>query len=154
MADIKYPRDSFVVYKTAVDAMNELKGRPELQGQFAISILQFGAYHDYDFKDDPVINGLMRQQQFNIDTAAQRYENAKENGKKGGRKEKYSAEAIYQYYKVEGHSLKETVDHFGCAERTVQDKCKKYLAEKSNQNTQVNEVSEEPQPQEIKEWRF
>lgn len=146
MADLK-PRESFVVYKTAVDAMNALNDTPELQGRFAKSILQFGVYHDYDDRGDPVIDALMSQQQFNIDMAAQRYEIAKENGSKGGRKQKGSPEEVYTYYKVEGHTLEETVEHFGCAKRTIQDKCKKYLESKKLADAGIVQ-------QEDGTWRF
>ena len=80
----------------------------------------------------------MIQQQFNIDGAALRYEKAKEDGSKGGRKVKGTPEEVYIYYKVEGHKLKETAEYFKCSERTVQDKCKKYLdMKKSIENAEV-----------------
>lgn len=128
MADIK-SRESFVVYKTAVDTMESLKD-PILQGRFAKAVFQYGVYQDYDDRGDPIIDGLMIQQQFNIDGAAHRYEKAKEDGSKGGRKVKGDPEVIYTYYKVEGHTLEETCEQFGIKPRTVQAKCKKYLDDK------------------------
>lgn len=160
MADT-YPRPSAVVYKSVVDNILEMKNEPEIQRKFALAYVQYIIYGYHDYEDDTVINGLMKQPGILADQTALRYDKAKSDGAAGGavtkgKRERWTNEDVYQYYKVENHTLEEAVEHFGYKKRTIQDKCKKYI-ESVNQT-----VAAEPKPVEKPvipekvdgEWKF
>ena len=163
MADI-YPRNSAVVYRTVVDNILEMKNEPEIQRKFALAYLQYLMYGHHDYEDDTVIHGLMKQPGILADQSAVRYDKAKVDGASGGavtkgKRERWTNEDVYQYYKVENHDLEETAKHFGYSKRTVQDKCKKYIdSVRQNVEAEIKETDKadvvEVPMQVNGEWRF
>lgn len=123
-----FPRDSFVVVKTMAEAMERIQD-PILKGKYAVALIKYGIYGDYDHDND-YIDALMTQDEKLISSMAAKYDKAKAAGKLGGRKEKVSAEEVYQYVVVEGHDKKEAASHFNVDPRTIYRKIEKYVADR------------------------
>lgn len=160
MADT-YPRSSAVVYKTVVDNVLAMAKDPETQRKFAVAVLEYGIYGKHSFEDDIYINGLMKQPELLADQTAIRYDKAKANGATGGaitkgKRERWTNEDVYQYYKVENHTLEDAVQHFGYSKRTIQDKCKKYIETVKQIDVAVPQPPVEPViPEKVDgEWKF
>lgn len=117
-----YPRESGVLYKSAVDSILALNNDRKLQGEYAAAVLEYLIYGQYTEKgNNPVVDALMQQQIYNIDAAAGRYEAAKENGTKGGNKARVTDQEVYDYV-MEGHTHNEAAEHFGYTTRTIRTK--------------------------------
>lgn len=135
MADELYPRNSAVFYRDVYEqAVAPLEDRPELHDKVMQSMFEYSFYGTYKYQDDPVVSAIMARHMNAADISAARYDKAKENGQKGGqfskgKQERFTNEDVYNYYKRDGHTLEQTCEYFGYKPRTIQDKCKKYLAE-------------------------
>lgn len=123
-----FPRDSFVVVKTMAEAMERIQD-PILKGKYAIALIKYGIYGDYDHDND-YIDALMTQDEKLISSMAAKYDKAKAAGKLGGRKEKVSADDVYRYVIIEGHTKEEAADKFNIDRRTVYRKLEKYTKER------------------------
>lgn len=162
MADSIYPRRSAVIYESVFDSIRDLESQPELQRKFMYSYMDYVFHGTYRYNDDPIVNSLMKQPMILSDQSATRYDKAKADGAAGGaitkgKRERWTNEEVYQYYKVEGHKLEDAVEHFGYSKRTIQDKCKKYI--ESTQNmvaAEVTKIADEPVvPEKVDgEWKF
>lgn len=114
-------KKGFWFFRTNYEAIKELEAtNPELALQFALAIMEYGLFDDYD-KTNPIVNALMSQAKFGIDEVNLRRDKNKGDGKKGGRKEKYSKEEVWRLAD-EGKSKNEIAAILGCDERTVRRK--------------------------------
>lgn len=118
-----FPRDSVIIFKSMAESLNKIPD-PVLKGKFAIALIKYGIYGDYDH--EPMVDALMTQQEGLIDSVAERYEKSKAAGKLGGRKEKCAAEEVYDYVVVQGHSKSEAATRFGVSDRTIYRKLEEY----------------------------
>lgn len=111
--------NSFVFYKTFLDTAEELgRANPDLAYKYLHAIAQYGIYGTYD-ESDPVLNGLMVAATMGIDRAQERYQEAKDVGKTGGRPRSNSLDSI-QELAAAGLSTQEIADNLCCSVRTVQ----------------------------------
>lgn len=111
--------NSFVFYKTFLDTAEELgRANPELAYKYLLAIAQYGISGEYD-ESDPVLNGLMVSVVMGIDRAQERYQEAKDVGKSGGRPRTNSLENIRELAAA-GLSTQEIADNLNCSVRTVQ----------------------------------
>ena len=74
-----------------------------------------------------------------VDASVERYEKNKENGAKGGRPKRWIPPEDWQAYRKE-HSQKETAEHFGISERTIQ-RWEESAKTRQNQNINKNKNS-------------
>ena len=120
--------DSFIFYQTFWQAYMNLKGKPTENGKYNAEnemraykflelICKYGIEGKYE-EGDPYYDALMASVVFGIDRATDRYNQAIENGKKGGAPPKYDKQAIVEYVKS-GHTHKEASERFKCNIRTV-----------------------------------
>jgi len=70
-----FPRDSFVIVKTMAEAMERIQD-PILKGKYAIALIKYGIYGDYDHDND-YIDALMTQDEKLISSMAAKYEKEK-----------------------------------------------------------------------------
>lgn len=111
--------NSFVFYKSFLDTAEEVgRANPELAYKYLQAIAQYGIYGSYD-ESDPVLNGLMVSVTLGIDRAQERYQEAKDVGKSGGRPRSNSLDAIRELAAA-GLSTQEIADNLNCSVRTVQ----------------------------------
>lgn len=111
--------NSFVFYKTFLDTAEELgRANPDLAYKYLLAIAQYGISGVYD-ETDPVLNGLMVSAVMGIDRAQERYQEAKDVGKSGGRPRSNSLESIRELAAA-GLSTQEIADNLNCSVRTVQ----------------------------------
>lgn len=111
--------NSFVFYKSFLDTAEEIgRANPELAYKYLQAIAQYGIYGTYD-EGDPVLNGLMVSATMGIDRAQERYQEAKDTGKTGGRPRTKSLEAIEELAAA-GLSTQQIADNLNCSVRTVQ----------------------------------
>lgn len=74
-----------------------------------------------------------------VDASVERYEKNKENGAKGGRPKRWIPPEDWKAYRKE-HSQKETAEHFGISERTIQ-RWEETAKTRQNQNINKNKNS-------------
>ena len=111
--------NSFVFYKSFLDTAEEVgRANPELAYKYLQAIAQYGIYGTYD-ESDPVLNGLMVSATMGIDRAQERYQEAKDIGKSGGRPRSNSLDAIRELASA-GLTTQEIADNLNCSVRTVQ----------------------------------
>ena len=111
--------NSFVFYKSFLDTAEELgRANPELAYKYLQAVAEYGIYGTYN-ENDPVINGLMVSVTMGIDRAQERYQEAREVGKSGGRPRSNSVAAIGELAAA-GLTTQEIADNLGCSVRTVQ----------------------------------
>lgn len=115
---------SFVWYRTFYDTFKELEQTDkELALKYAEAVMEYGLNGEYD-ESNSLINALMISTIFNIDKAQERYNKTKGDGSKGGRKEKYPAEKIWEM-QDQGMTKDEIVKALGCNPKTYDRKAKR-----------------------------
>lgn len=115
---------SFVWYRTFYDTFKELEQTDkELALKYAEAVMEYGLNGEYD-ESNGLINALMASAIFNIDKAQERYIKNKDDGSKGGRKEKYPAEKIWEL-QDQGLSKEEIIRELGCSAKTYDRKAKR-----------------------------
>lgn len=115
---------SFVWYSSFYDTMIELEQQSkDLAYEYAKAVMEYGLTGDYD-QSNPIINALMAQTVFSIDKAEERRYKNKQDGVKGGRKEQFPAEKIWELQDA-GFTKEEIIKKLGCSARTYQRKAKR-----------------------------
>ena len=114
-------KESFVFYPSwldAIDAMEKAQGEA-VADKFARQIVQYGVTGEFT-TDNEVIVGFIKALCADLITKSKnRYRACKENGKRGGRKEEYDRQAIYDLHK-EGVSNADIAIQMDCSVRTVE----------------------------------
>ena len=119
-------RDGFVFYHTAWEAVENLRkvGANDMADKLLNAIIHYGFYGEYD-ETDPLLCATMPGIIFGIEGAAQRRQEAIENGKKGGAQKKYDDEKIIEL-KLQGKTHEEVAKILGCSSKTVSRAMQKY----------------------------
>ncbi len=111
--------DGFFVYKEYI--LNPLKYMSTTQFEkYAAALLLYGIC-ETRIEIDPFSAALLEQVIADIESCNRKYQRAKYNGKKGGRKHVVSTEMIVHAV-TECHitTQADLADHFGCSVRTIQ----------------------------------
>lgn len=126
--------ESFVFYESVWKAYLTLRDRIGLESaaHFFECIAEFGLYGVLPPNDDIVYTQGFEQTATSIYHAKNKRLIAIENGKKGGRKERYSAEEVAKL-KAEGLTNKQIAEKLGYSEETVRLKLNK-AKEKTTEN--------------------
>lgn len=126
--------ESFVFYESVWKAYKTLRKVLGLEAadHFLECIVEFGLYGVVPPEDDIVYTQGFEQTATSIYHAKIKRLTAIENGKKGGRKEKYSAEEVAEL-KAQGLTNKQIAQQLGYSEETVRVKLKQ-AREKTTEN--------------------
>ena len=112
-------RDGFAFMQTFMQTIESLEAtNPELANKLLKAIVNYGIYREYD-QGDPIIDAMMVSIMFTIDRAAERYDQAKAIGEKGGADKKFDDAQILAL-KAQGWTHKQIADELGCSTKTVQ----------------------------------
>ena len=115
--------NSFVFYKSFLDTAQELgHADPNLAYKYFCAVAQYGVFGEYD-ESDPVINGLMIPVIMGIDRAQERYQEAKENGRGGGRPREYDNGPVAELMN-QGYTAAQIAEKLNCSLRTAQRRMK------------------------------
>lgn len=116
--------NSFVMYKSFWDSIKLIKD-PAKRCAYYDALMAKG-FND-EMPDDEAIAVAISQMGIGIENAQVRYEKAKENGSKGGRKSKYDKDLVIKLFQ-EGYSPKQIEEQDVCPERTAQRYIKEFKA--------------------------
>lgn len=112
-------RDGFAFLQTFIQTVESLQeSNPELANKLLRAIVDYGIYRDYN-RGDPIIDAMMVSIMYAIDRAADRYDQAKAIGAKGGAEKKFDESQILEL-KAQGWTHKQIADELGCSTKTVQ----------------------------------
>lgn len=112
-------RDGFAFMQTFMQTVESLEQTDkELANKLLRAIIDYGIYREYD-KGDPIVDAMMVSIMFTIDRAAERYDQAKAIGAKGGANKKYDESQILAL-KDQGWTHKQIADELGCSTKTIQ----------------------------------
>lgn len=136
--------NGFVFYATFLDSIEALeKGdEPERAVKLMKAIINYGINQTYD-DSDVVVNAMMPQIKFAIDNAKNRYDDAVENGKKGGAKKKYDDAEIVRMVIEQKMTHKAVSEALGCNTKTVQRAMREYKNRTKQDITGQNDMSTE-----------
>ncbi len=121
-------KENFVFYASWIDIIKAYDATDtNFAGELAKQMIYFGVENKMS-TDDPIITGLIQSMCATlIDKSKKRHRACIENGKQGGRPQKYSTEDMSRL-RNQGLSDQDIADNLGCSVKTVQRK----LAEINN----------------------
>jgi predicted DNA-binding protein (UPF0251 family) len=134
--------NGFVFYATFLDSIELLEkgNETERANKLMKAIINYGINKTYD-QSDAVVNAMMSQITHAIDNAKNRYDDAVENGKKGGAKKKYDDSEIIRLVIEEKMTHKAVAEQLGCSAKTVQRAVADYKNRTKVDTTRQNNVS-------------
>lgn len=117
--------ENFVFYgswKEHLNGLKELCG-DDIAKEVAWQIINYGTEKTFDTDDQKIINMVNGMCRDLIKSAKKRRQASIENGKKGGRPERYTIKDIL-YLQQQGLSVEEIADNLDCSPKTVRRKLK------------------------------
>lgn len=136
--------NGFVFYATFLDSIEALEkgNEPERAIKLMRAIIDYGINKTYD-QSDAIVNAMMPQITHAIDNAKNRYDDAVENGKKGGAKKKYDDAEIVRMVIEQKMTHKAVSEALGCNTKTVQRAMREYQKKTKLDTTGQNNMSTE-----------
>lgn len=137
-------KGSFVIYETTYEAIKALREIDEKYGWELLDAIAAYGFNGEIVEVSPIVKPVLPQILYTMGLARDRYEIAKENGRKGGRPRGIDYAEVARLHK-EGLSDKEIANKLKCSSDSVRKILKKqaeYTEEQKNQknlNVNVNE---------------
>lgn len=130
-----------IVYEDVYKAIEFIPTEEE-KAAAALALLRYGCGGiDYN-GDNFIIKVILQQARIGIDKAKTRYNQATENGKKGGKAKQFDDNEILKL-KAEGMTNKQVAAALGCSEKTVQRANVANRQNGQNQHTDKTDIKEE-----------
>lgn len=128
-------KEGFVFYRSFLETAEQLNEIDmKISHEYLMALLNYGIYGIIPEDLNPIVGAMLNPLFRSIDAANERYERAKENGKKGGRPRKVDWSEMYRLMR-EGKTDKEIAETLNCTADYVRKKRKeKDTYNQKNQN--------------------
>ena len=133
-------KESMVIYESAYKAINYLPDE-KLQLEAYKGLMEYGFYGVIPESENPFVNMVFVQAIPCMRSAAERYELAVENGKKGGRPTNVPTEEIIRM-KKDGMTNKQIAEKIGCSVSNIENRVSTY--NKTHPNNPNNHPNNHP----------